>query len=224
MNHMTDEILTTNSIPILANMTDESVDAVITDPPYPNGQGLFTDQLIDGIAGLYLAAKKARKYVVFFWTPNTDAPRPPPGWWRVATHVWFKPDAKSITPYEHIHVWARSFRRERSRVWTIPILDYRTLKDWKPHPTQKPVRLLRNLIELYTSEGDLILDPFAGTGTTGVAAKHLNRRYLLIETNKEYAAFAEQRLNTKEPDTTPTTHTTPEPAPETPERRPAKKR
>lgn len=179
-------------------MPNHSIDTVITDPPYPNGQGLFTTQLIDGIIGLYLATKKAKNYVVFFWSPNHEPPRPPVGWWHVATHIWHKPDARSSTPYEHIIVWSRTYKRMQSKVWTIPILDYRSLRDFGTHPTQKPVRLLRNLVELYTNEGDLVLDPFAGTGTTAVACKLARRHYIVIESNPEYATFAQQRLQERE--------------------------
>ncbi|HEY4360277.1 MAG TPA: site-specific DNA-methyltransferase [Bryobacteraceae bacterium] len=194
-----DTVLHHDSLPMLAAMPDLSVDAVITDPPYPNGSGLFSDSLIDGIAGLYLAAKKARKHIVFFWTPLASPPLPPPGWFEVSRSVWAKPDARSAHAYELVICWSRDYRRRAHRVWTVPILDYRTLKDYKQHPTQKPVRLLRYLIEDYTQEGDTILDPFAGTGTTGVAAQQLKRHYLLIESNKEYADFAVARLAPKHP-------------------------
>ncbi len=199
----TDHVLQ-DCLEVMIAMPDQSVDAVITDPPYPNGQGLFTTQLVDGLIGLYLSTKKAKHYVVFFWSPNNEPPRPPLGWWHVATHIWHKPDAKSSTPYEHIIVWSRHYKRMQSRVYTIPILDYRTLRDFGTHPTQKPVRLLRNLVELYTKEGDLVLDPFAGTGTTAVACKLARRHSLIIERNPEYAAFAQQRLHDRKEQ--PTTH------------------
>src|SRR6266480_2288085 len=48
---------------------NDGVDAVITDPPYPNRMNLFDGSLVDGLAMLYLACKKAKKYVVFFWNP-----------------------------------------------------------------------------------------------------------------------------------------------------------
>jgi site-specific DNA-methyltransferase (adenine-specific) len=56
----------------------------------------------------------------------------------------------------------------------------------KIHPTQKPVALFEYLIKTYTNEGDLVLDNCAGSGTTGVACKNLNRKYILIEKEKEY--------------------------------------
>ena len=62
------------------------------------------------------------------------------------------------------------------------------------HPTQKPVALFEYLIETYTNEGDLVLDNCAGSGTTGVACKNLNRNFILIEKESEYCKIAEQRV------------------------------
>jgi hypothetical protein len=155
--------------------------------------GLFDDTLIDGYAALYTACRKTRHFVVFFWNP-TDVPQAPPGWFEVARHVWHKPDCKSITHYEVVVVWARDDRRKVSRVWSIPILDYRSLRDWKPHPTQKPVKLLRYLLDLYTQAGDLVCDPFVGTGTTAIACQQLGRHFIAIEHNPDYAKIAIDRL------------------------------
>jgi site-specific DNA-methyltransferase (adenine-specific) len=62
------------------------------------------------------------------------------------------------------------------------------------HPTQKPVRLMQALIELTTQEGQVVLDPFCGSGSTLVAAKLLGRNYLGFEISPEFAATAEERL------------------------------
>ena len=63
------------------------------------------------------------------------------------------------------------------------------------HPTQKPVALFEYLIKTYTNEGDLVLDNCAGSGTTGVACKNLNRNFILIEKEEKYCKIAEKRLN-----------------------------
>jgi len=63
------------------------------------------------------------------------------------------------------------------------------------HPTQKPVALFEYLIKTYTNEGDLVLDNAAGSGTTGVACKNLNRNYILIEKEQEYIDIINNRLN-----------------------------
>ena len=64
----------------------------------------------------------------------------------------------------------------------------------KFHPTQKPVALFEYLIKTYTNEGDLVLDNCAGSGTTGVACKNLNRNYILIEKEQEYIDIINKRL------------------------------
>ena len=64
----------------------------------------------------------------------------------------------------------------------------------KLHPTQKPLALYEWLIKTYTNEGDLILDPCMGSGTTGIAALKLNRRFVGIEKNKDYFNIAKKRF------------------------------
>lgn len=67
-------------------------------------------------------------------------------------------------------------------------------KTFGKHPTQKPLALLERIILASTNEGDLILDPFMGSGTTGVAALKYNRKFIGIEKEKEFIEIAEQRL------------------------------
>ena len=64
------------------------------------------------------------------------------------------------------------------------------------HPTQKPVALISTLVQWISNPGDLILDPFAGSGTTALACKELNRNYICIEREREYIDIIHQRLNT----------------------------
>lgn len=65
----------------------------------------------------------------------------------------------------------------------------------KLHSTQKPLALLEYFVKTYTNEGDLILDPVAGSGTTGAACLNLNRRCILIEKEKNTINIIKQRLN-----------------------------
>lgn len=69
----------------------------------------------------------------------------------------------------------------------------------KAHPTQKPEALLARVLLATTRPGDLVLDPFAGTGTTGAVARRLGRRFLGIERDPGYAALAEARIARVEP-------------------------
>jgi len=65
------------------------------------------------------------------------------------------------------------------------------------HPTQKPVRLMQALIALTTKLGQVVLDPFAGSGSTAVAARNLGRHFVAYEINAEYAAICRKRLEDK---------------------------
>lgn len=71
----------------------------------------------------------------------------------------------------------------------------RSEKKQGKHPTQKPIKLLERLITAASKEGDLILDPFNGSGTTGVVAKMLHRKYIGIDIDKDYLELTVRRLN-----------------------------
>jgi site-specific DNA-methyltransferase (adenine-specific) len=62
------------------------------------------------------------------------------------------------------------------------------------HPTQKPLRLVRRALVACTREGELVFDPFCGSGTTAVAAKELNRSFVGAELEEEYAELAARRV------------------------------
>lgn len=68
-------------------------------------------------------------------------------------------------------------------------------KERYKHPTQKPLSLITSLIEKHSNPGDVVLDTFAGTGTTGHACSLLNRNYILIEKDESYFKIIEERLN-----------------------------
>jgi DNA (cytosine-5)-methyltransferase 1/site-specific DNA-methyltransferase (adenine-specific) len=62
------------------------------------------------------------------------------------------------------------------------------------HPTQKSLKLMKDIISIHSKNGDLILDPFMGTGTTGVAAIELDRSFIGIEKDKDFFSTSSQRL------------------------------
>ncbi|MBO9309798.1 MAG: site-specific DNA-methyltransferase [Chloroflexi bacterium] len=85
-----------------------------------------------------------------------------------------------------------------SDVWT-DIHRIRHNKRRDPHPCQLPIHLLERLILMTTDEGDLVLDPFLGTGTTAIAAKRLGRHYIGIEIDPLYAQIARDKLAHTQP-------------------------
>ncbi len=118
--------------------------------------------------------------------------------------VWVKPDGmpqltgdRPAMGYESIvaaHAPGRSSWNGGGQhgVWNVPKND--TLASASGHPTQKPLALMEKLVRLFTDPGDLILDPFAGSGTTGVAAIRLGRRFIGWERDPKYHAIACKRL------------------------------
>jgi site-specific DNA-methyltransferase (adenine-specific) len=80
-----------------------------------------------------------------------------------------------------------------SSVWSIPSVPQKE-KLYGYHPTQKPLRLVRRAIVASSGEGDLVFDPFSGSGTTGVAAKELGRFFVGVEREEGYAELAARRI------------------------------
>ena len=112
-------------------------------------------------------------------------------------------DRRFITDYE-VAVWAVkkggkwTFNR-LSDTYEIPeIVGGITPKSEKingGHPTQKPIYVMKWIIERLTNENDIVLDPFMGSGTTGVACKELNRKFIGLELDKNYFNMAQQRID-----------------------------
>ena len=85
-----------------------------------------------------------------------------------------------------------------SNIWTDITVPFWSMPENTDHPTQKPEKLLAKIILASTNPGDLILDPFAGSGTTAVVAKKLGREFVVIESDEEYCLLAAKRLEMAE--------------------------
>ncbi|MFC3226523.1 site-specific DNA-methyltransferase [Marinibaculum pumilum] len=95
--------------------------------------------------------------------------------------------------------------------WVIPICSGRErlkIDGSKAHPTQKPEALLHRVLVASTRPGDVVLDPFFGTGTTGAVARRLRRHFIGIEQDPVYARLAQRRIEAVEPATEDTVATT----------------
>ncbi|MHA2007702.1 MAG: DNA-methyltransferase [Promethearchaeota archaeon] len=138
--------------------------------------------------------------------------------------IWYKPNAppnlscKYFTHSHEIVLWARISKNSRHifnyekmktwnnpkdklknkdkqmrSVWSIPLIPKQE-KEFGKHPTQKPLELLNRIISASSNEGDLVLDPFMGSGTTGIVCSILNRKFIGIDSNKEYLDLAIKRF------------------------------
>ena len=102
------------------------------------------------------------------------------------TILWAKKDIKKVK-YKFNYELMKKLNngKQMKDVWETSLTKQSEKKCGK-HPTQKPIELLEKIILGSTDEGDLILDPFNGSGTTGIVASKLNRKYIGIEKEKEY--------------------------------------
>ena len=89
-----------------------------------------------------------------------------------------------------------------SNIWTDLTVPFWSMPENTDHPTQKPEKLLAKIILASTNPGDLILDPFAGSGTTAVVAKKLGRHFVAIESDEDYCLLTAKRLAMAETDRT----------------------
>ena len=107
---------------------------------------------------------------------------------------------KSYRSVQSIKIITQGYREVD--IMNIPdIIEEASLK-CPNHPTEKPVRLMERLIALVTNEGDLVLDSFMGSGTTGVACMNMKRRFIGMELNEIYFKTAVSRLNKAEHENT----------------------
>ena len=89
-----------------------------------------------------------------------------------------------------------------SNIWTDLTIPFWSMPENTPHPTQKPEKLLAKIILASSRKGDIVFDPFAGSGTAGVVAKKLGRNFVMLEIDEEYCLYAQKRLQMAETDPT----------------------
>ena len=134
--------------------------------------------------------------------------------------VWYKPNAqpnitcRMFTESTEFILWAVNNESKKAKNWTF---NYETMKAmnnnkqmrnmWEipltkqsekkhgKHPSQKPLQVVERLVLAGTNEGDLILDPFSGTGTTAVVSEKQNRKWVMIEKEESYNQIAQKRLD-----------------------------
>lgn len=85
-----------------------------------------------------------------------------------------------------------------SNFWGDITIPFWSMPENTPHPTQKPEKLIAKLILASSKENDVVLDIFGGSGTTAVVAKKLNRKFIIIESEKEYCLYTLKRLDMAE--------------------------
>lgn len=195
---------------VLRTLGPGSVDAVVTDPPYgialSDHDPVFSRRKLSAtIAG---DACQSVGAAVLGWAQEEGLPtvafaspyKPWPGRWRNLL-VWDKGPAvgRGGDPakcwkrtWELIQV-TRNNKLRRGRGEAV-IREHVSPAHYTMHPAAKPVRLMVTLIEQLTRPGDTVLDPFMGSGTTGVACVQSGRRFVGVEIDPAYFAVAERRV------------------------------
>ena len=128
-----------------------------------------------------------------------------PNGWKVnleAMNALFADDRLHFVP-KSANIYKKLYKHEcqgkpLSNLWDDISYITRTQMDPRVYPTQKPVKLLERIVSLCTNEGDLVLDPMAGSGTTGIVCEQLNRRYILVDVNPEARKVFESRVSKDE--------------------------
>ena len=179
-----------------------SVDAVITDPPYGIQHVLNwqMDNQYDRFPEMEqrFSPLPFLDYptVVMFGANNFSDKLPLGGWLCWDKRLNKRADKMFGSPFEL--AWYKS-QKTKAQVKMIRVLhggavnaDGHGIK--RVHPTQKPVLLMEEIVEMFTNRGDTILDPFMGSGTTGVACVNLRRKFIGIEINKKYFEMAQKRI------------------------------
>ena len=223
------KLINGNNLDVLSDIPDNSIDLILTDPPYNisrknnfeslNRAGIdFGDwdknaDLFTWIDKVPRIVKKGASIIIFNGWRNLNgiAERLEKNGFVVKDIIrWEKTnpmprnrDRRYIVDYEFA-IWAvekhnkwifnrQSSTYDRSEI-KMPIAS-RAEKKFGAHPTQKPVKLMEELVMRHSNNNAIVLDPFMGSGSTGVAAINTNRDFIGIELDQTYFKIAENRIN-----------------------------
>ena len=193
----------------MKTIPDKSIDLIVTDPPYgkkadsgTNGFGYSQNRIYKGGWDKERPVKEyfdemfriARNVIIFGGNYFCDM-LPPTNHWI----FWDKKgDIKFQNPFADGELIYTTFNKPVRKIVFKQQGFITDSKDKRYHPTQKPTELLSELLDLYTNKGDLICDPFMGSGSTGVACKNLSRNFIGIELDENYFNIAKERIEETE--------------------------
>ena len=216
------KIINADCMDILKDLPNKAVDLVLTDPPYGGGAncgkavkeavsvgGLTNTISVARTGGTW--ATKYRKGGVFeeadiqHWDIAPDQSYFDEIFRVSKEQIIWGGNYFNLPPTRCFNVWRKLTISDK---FTMAMAEYAWLsfnknaKFWefapqdskRFHPTQKPVKLIERQLLEYSKEGDLILDPFSGSGTTAIACHRLKRRFICIEKDTEYWAKSCERL------------------------------
>lgn len=225
-------IIMGDSRDVIKRIPDNSIDFILTDPPYNLGQHSTGNIPLPGRSAMNndVAEWDLVDFNPEEWTEDFIRVLKPTGnlfiftsynqigrWYNCLDHrfdtsnfmVWHKTNPAPkifkagflnscemvFTCWNKKHTWNFSTQKDMHNFIESPIcMRPERLSDPK-HPTQKPVSILKRMIEIATNAGDIVFDPFMGVGSTGVAAIELQRRFIGIELDSKYFYAAKNRID-----------------------------
>lgn len=192
----------------LNKLDDESVDLIFTDPPYGlNKNGIQNDQNLNLFHEIlpesYRILKNDSFFITFFSTkflPEVFRNNPFYYFWNFVLSC---PNARVSSPigftkYMSCVVFKKG-RPQMNKKGKDIFLDtpgkmIEPDEGFIKHPTPKPKTFIKDILMMFSKEGDIILDPFIGSGSVAVACKQINRNYIGFEINEEYCKIIEERI------------------------------
>jgi DNA modification methylase len=208
-SNFTNQILHGDCIEVMRQMPVNSVDFILTDPPYlvnyrdRDGRTIQNDAddtwLKPAMAEAYRVLKQDRVAIMFYGWTKIDAFFEA---WRSAGfqpvgHIVFRKSYSSKSRFlRYQHEQAFLLAKGRPPLPKQPLGDVMDMpySGNKLHPTQKPIPALVPLIRSFTLQGETVLDPFAGSGSTCAAAALTGRKYIGVEMDDDYYLQASRRL------------------------------
>ena len=225
-------VLRADSRDIMKNIPDNSIDLILTDPPYNLGQHSTGNIPLPGRSAMnndvaewdmvdFNPEEWADEFIrilkptgnLFIFTSYNQIGR----WYNCLDHrfdtsnfmIWHKTNPAPkifkagflnscemiFTCWNKKHTWNFISQAEMHNFIESPICMKPERLSNPKHPTQKPVAILKKMIEIASNEGDIIFDPFMGVGSTGVAAMQMGRRFIGVEIGREYFDAAKKRID-----------------------------
>lgn len=220
----TNSIYNDDCLNVMKEISDETIDLVVTDPPYPvisggkphkkgqpsgmlskNDGKIFKHNNIDPqiwIPEIYRILKQNTQCYIMTNTINMEK------YLRICRECgfglhnilcWHKNNATPSRWYMKNAEFTLFLRKGKAKrinnVGSKMVHEFNNIIGNKTHPTEKPVELMKFYVENSSNKGDIVFDPFIGTGSTLVAAKELNRKWIGCEIDEEYFNIANKRLS-----------------------------
>jgi len=192
----------------IKKIDNESIDLILTDPPYGlSKKGITNDRSLklfyDILPECYRVLKKDAFFITFFSTkfvPDIFKNNPFKYYWQIILYCPNGNVHSSIgyTKYMSVFIFTKGnpkIKKQNKDIFVdTPGRMIEPLEGFIEHPTPKPTKFIKEILEMFSKENDLVLDPFIGSGSTALACKDLKRNFIGFEINKKYVNLAKKRL------------------------------